>query len=207
MRECLRPLLAGIPPTNKDNDNMKKIIAALMVSLAFAAPAAFAQSAAPVASAASGPVELATLAAANEMLASMNYRVVAEGMLAQMRQSMPAIIRQGTEASINNNPKFDASQKKAALEKMNVELGKVASMLDSVFNDPTMLDDLLRGTAQVYARHFTVDELRQIATFYKTPVGAKMLATMPQVMGESMQMGQTIVMPRIAAIMQKVQAN
>lgn len=186
---------------------MKKIIAALMVSLAFAAPAAFAQSAATVAPATPGPAEPAALAAANEMLASMNYRVVAAGMLGQMRQSMPAMIRQGAEASINNNPKLDAPQKKVALEKMNVELTKAASMLDSLFTDPAMLDDLLRGTAQVYARHYTVNELRQIAAFYKTPVGAKMLATMPQVMGESMQMGQNIVMPRIAAIMQKVQAN
>ena len=49
----------------------------------------------------------------------------------------------------------------------------------------------------MYARHFTVTELRQIAAFYKTPVGVKTLTIMPQLMNESMLMGQQIVMPRI----------
>jgi hypothetical protein len=59
----------------------------------------------------------------------------------------------------------------------------------------------------LYARHYTVEEMRQISAFYKSPVGAKMLVTMPQMIGESMQMTQTLIMPRIEAMMKKIQAE
>jgi len=187
---------------------MKKFLAAFSMILAASAfaPAAFAQNAPPPAPAAQSAPDAATLAAANEMLVSMNYRAVAQGMFGQMRQAMPAMMKQGATASINGNPKMDAAQKKAALEKMDKELPKAAAAIDGIFTDPVVLDEMMQETAKLYARHFTVKELHEIAAFYKTPVGAKMLATMPQLTGESMQMSQRVVMPRIAAIMQKVQA-
>lgn len=183
---------------------MKKILAALSISLAFAAPVVHAQNGAPPAPAAADP---AAVAAAQDMLASMNYRAVAQGMFSQMRQQMPAMMRQGATAAINNNPKLDAAQKAAAVAKLDESMPKAMAMIDGVFGDPTMLDDMMRETAQLYARHFTVAELHQIAAFYKTPVGTKMLTAMPQVMGEAMQISQRVVMPRVSVIMQKIAAG
>ena len=185
---------------------MKKFFAALSVLLAVAAPAVFAQNAAPSAAAMAAP-DPATLAAANAMLVSMNYRAVAQGMFGQMRQAMPAMMKQGALASINNNPSLDAAKKKAAIDKMEKELPKAAAAVDGIFTDPVVLDEMMSETAKLYARHFTVKELNEIAAFYKTPVGAKMLATMPQLTGESMQMSQRVVMPRIQAVMQKIQTT
>lgn len=184
---------------------MKKFLAALSVLLAVAAPAAYAQAPAPPAAMAAP--DPATLAAANAMLVSMNYRAVAQGMFGQMRQAMPAMMKQGALASINNNPTLDAAKKKAAIDKMEKELPKAAAAVDGIFTDPVVLDEMMSETAKLYARHFTVKELNEIAAFYKTPVGAKMLATMPQLTGESMQMSQRVVMPRIQAVMQKMQAG
>jgi hypothetical protein len=45
--------------------------------------------------------------------------------------------------------------------------------------------DTLKGASAIYARHFTVAELRQLIAFYRTPIGAKVLHEMPQVMAES----------------------
>jgi hypothetical protein len=42
----------------------------------------------------------------------------------------------------------------------------------------------------VYERHFSADELRQLIAFNQTPVGQKMIAEMPAVMQESSQAGQ-----------------
>lgn len=184
---------------------MNKTIAALATAFALCAPAAFAQNTAPMsAPTAPAAADPATVAAANDMLVSMNYRAVAASMLGQMRQSIPAMMRQSAVTAIDNNPQLDAAQKKAAHEKMEKELPQAVNMIDGVFNDKSLLDEMMREIAQLYARHFTVSELRQIAVFYKTPVGTKMLATMPQIMNESMQLGQRVVMPRVAAIMQKM---
>jgi hypothetical protein len=43
-----------------------------------------------------------------------------------------------------------------------------------------------------------------MAAFYQTPVGKKMLALTPQIMSESMQISQKIVMPRVSAAIQKL---
>lgn len=43
--------------------------------------------------------------------------------------------------------------------------------------------------AAVYDRHFTADDLRQMLAFYDTPVGKKLLATLPTVTQESMAAG------------------
>jgi uncharacterized protein len=45
--------------------------------------------------------------------------------------------------------------------------------------------DLLKDAQPIYARHFTVDEMHQLIAFYKSPVGAKALRELPQVMGSS----------------------
>jgi hypothetical protein len=182
---------------------MKKILAALSLSLVCATPAALAQTAAPAA--AQPAADPAATAAAHELFQAMNYRAVAGNMLQQMRQQMPAMIAQNVGAGIDSNPKLDAKQKAAEHDKVRKELPKAMTLVDSVFSDPTLLDEMLRANEQLYARHFTAAELRQVAAFYKTPVGAKMLATMPQLMGESMQLGQQIVRPRVAAVLQKMQ--
>jgi len=44
--------------------------------------------------------------------------------------------------------------------------------------------DAMKQAPPIYARHFTVAELHELAAFYRTSTGAKALLEMPQVMGE-----------------------
>jgi uncharacterized protein len=44
--------------------------------------------------------------------------------------------------------------------------------------------DAMKEAPPIYARHFTVDELKELTAFYRTPTGAKALREVPQVMGE-----------------------
>jgi hypothetical protein len=44
--------------------------------------------------------------------------------------------------------------------------------------------DAMKDAPPIYARHFTVAELKELAAFYQTPAGSKALREMPQVMGE-----------------------
>ncbi len=46
------------------------------------------------------------------------------------------------------------------------------------------VSDAMKEAPPIYARHFTVAELRELAAFYRTPTGAKALHEMPQVMGD-----------------------
>jgi hypothetical protein len=51
---------------------------------------------------------------------------------------------------------------------------------------PELMDDC----ARVYARHFTAEELSELTAFYGTPLGKKLIATLPQVMVDLNQVGQ-----------------
>ena len=55
------------------------------------------------------------------------------------------------------------------------------------------LADSMKEAPPIYARHFTVAELHELAGFYRTPTGAKALHEMPLVTGEFM----TLLVPRL----------
>jgi hypothetical protein len=58
--------------------------------------------------------------------------------------------------------------------------------------------DLMKDAPAIYARNFTVQELHDLAAFYKTPAGAKALRIMPTIMAE---IGATLG-PRLPAFQQ-----
>jgi len=182
---------------------MKKIVAAVVTAFALvgAAPS-FAQTAAPAPAAAIDP---ATLAASQELFEAMNHRAMMIGMMQQMSQGIAQSMRAGAEAGINNSPKLNAEQKKQALANMEKDLPRAVSAMQGVMNDPALIDEILAETVPIYARTFSADELKQMTAFYRTPVGAKMLAATPQLMAQGMQVGQQVVARRIGPVMQKMQ--
>ena len=48
------------------------------------------------------------------------------------------------------------------------------------------LQALLKDAPAIYARHLTVDEMREIAAFYRSPTGTRLMHVVPSVMGEIM---------------------
>ena len=175
---------------------MKKIIVAACSALVFALPSARAQTAAPV--------NPAAVAAVKELLVSMNYREMMTQSFAQLDKNMPEMMLQGASAAINANTALSPDEKKAAIDEAAKKVPEMAKVFSDTLRDPQMMEELFAETAPLYARHFTVAEIKQMAAFYKTPVGKKMLAVTPQIMGESMQISQKIVMPRITAAIQKL---
>jgi uncharacterized protein len=179
---------------------MKQIVAAALISLSFAMPAAFAQTAAPAAA----QVDPAATAAVKELIEVMKMREMMQMSFKQMQQSMPQFMMQGASAAINANPKLNAAQKKAAIAQAEKELPQAAQAVADTMNDPKMLDELMAEMTPLYTKYYNAEELRAMTAFYRSPVGAKMLTTMPQVMGESMQISQRVVMPRMMAMIEKL---
>jgi hypothetical protein len=48
----------------------------------------------------------------------------------------------------------------------------------------TFTSEVMKNAPEVYARHFTAPELRDMIAFYKSPTGVKALREMPKVMGD-----------------------
>ena len=181
---------------------MKKIAATLLVSLACAG--AFAQNA-PAALATQAPaLDAKAAAAARELLDAMNYRATTAAAMKQMTANMPAMMRKGAEASIRNNPKLSEKEKADKLAEVDKMVPQAVAAVTKVLEDPKLADEMMAEVVPLYARYFSPDEMKQLATFYRTPIGRKSLQVMPQLMGEGMQLGQRVIAPRINKLMQEL---
>jgi hypothetical protein len=188
---------------------MKKIAAAVLMSLtalaSLGSAPALAQNAAP--QAAAGAVDPAAAAAVRELLKAMDYSTVVRASFQHMTAAMPAAIRAGAEGAIRNNPKLSDAERTKKLAELEQGLPKVVDAIGRMYADPALVQEMLDAMVPIYARHYTVDELHQMAVFYQTPVGVKSLRLMPQLMAEGMQVGQQIIAPRMNKLMQELNQN
>ena len=137
---------------------------ALVAGLAFAAAPLHAQQPAakqpaPAAQPAPKPVSPAALAAAKEILAMKKAS-------AMYASAVPNIVEQTKNALVQNNLNYQK------------DLGEVAIIVAK--NLAGREQEIGEGMAQIYAGEFTEQELKDLVTFYKSPLGQKLLATEPR---------------------------
>lgn len=172
---------------------MKKSFAAIMTTLALASSPAFAQ--------APAKVDPAATAAVQELLSTMRIRETMTASMQQMLTVMPQQLRSAAAASINNNPNLNADAKKQALDQVEKQLPVATTALREMVTDPSLISEMIVEMVPLYTRNFTVAEIRELTAFYRTPLGQKMMTTMPVVMAESMAISNRIMTPRINKMM------
>jgi hypothetical protein len=131
-----------------------------------------------------------TLAAARDLSAIMTGDTIAQMTAAMAAQIWPAIAQQ-------LGAKVDAP----TLTEMRAEFERTLK---------SFTGDVMKDAPEVYARHFSAQELRDMVAFYKSPSGAKALHEMPKVMadvgarmGPRVQALQSDLDQRMRAILQK----
>lgn len=172
---------------------MKKFVLALTAAASFAAFPSFALAA-----------DAQATAAVKTMFDAMEMRKNMNAMYAEMQKAMPAMMRQQVLAMIQADPQLNAEQKKEAIAKAEQMLPGVAQAVNKIFNDPALIDEMINEMVPLYANNYTVDEIKQLTTFYKSPVGRKMMTLTPRLSAEGMAIGQRIMTPRLGKLMQDV---
>ena len=89
---------------------------------------------------------------------------------------IPSVIEQGKNSLLQQNP---------GLEK---DLNQVSEQLRQ-FYAPRM-NDVMTEIATFYASHFTEEELKQLVTFYRSPLGKKVVSEEPRAIEKSMSFAQ-----------------
>jgi hypothetical protein len=158
-----------------------------MRALSFAAILAincFAATAAPAQEPSAG-----ALAAARDMLAAKGGNTFFDPVV-------PGVIESVKNSLVPTNPQLYR------------ELNDVAALLRKDY-DPKRAE-VLNNVARIFAQHFTEQELKDIAAFYKTPLGQKMLKEEPTAIEQSIKNAQEwangfseTVITRFRAEMQK----
>ena len=135
--------------------------AGLALALAMAAlPAAAQQAAAPPKAASP-----AAIAAAKEILAMKNAS-------AMYQNAVPNIVQQTKDTLLQTNLNYQK------------DLNEVAVIVAK--NLAGREKEIGEGMAQIYASEFTEQELKDLVTFYKSPLGQKLLASEPRAIQFSM---------------------
>jgi hypothetical protein len=170
---------------------VKKSLAAIASALAVTcACTAFAATPAPSA-------DPAVVAATKQMLASMKMRDVMLASMRKMDEQMPALLKASVSAEIDNDPDLTAAQKLDAHKKLEAALPKIVAEMHATLTDPALVDNILTEIVPLYAEIYTLDEIRQLSAFYMSPLGQKMLNSMPTVMSRSMEIANRVLMPRV----------
>lgn len=106
-----------------------------------------------------------------------NYQEMLDQMMTQM---MAASAQQGAPAPADFKPKMKL-----------------------VLNEALPYSEMVEWSAGIYAERFTLKELTKLRDFYRTPLGKKLAAELPQIAGEAGKKMGTILPRRLPALMQK----
>jgi hypothetical protein len=172
---------------------MKKSLAAIASAFLVTCAPAFAQTAATP--------DPATVAAVKQMLVAMHARESVLAAMQQVEQDAPSKMRHAAAARINGDPKLDDKQKSEALIKVDDSLRQARVQLHALLDNPALVDDMVAAMVPLYASTYTTDEIHQLTAFYNSPVGQKMVAKSPELMGRSMQAAYKLMMPRVTLAM------
>ena len=131
----------------------------------------------------------AALAAANEILAMKNAS-------AMYAQAIPNIVAQTKDALLRENLNYQKDLNEVAVIVAQSMAGRQKEIGD--------------GMAKIYANEFTEQELKDLVTFYKSPLGQKMTKEEPVALDQSLKRAQDwsmdfadVVMGRFRAEMKK----
>ncbi|HEY9104112.1 DUF2059 domain-containing protein [Chitinimonas sp.] len=141
--------------------------------------------------------------AIQELIEVMNLKALGPQMLAQISAQSGALMKQGAVAAIEQDKRLNPAQRQAALSKVEQELPE----LEKAFNDSLakfdmggLMQEVMYGT---YSKYFETAEIQDITAFYRSSTGQKMLAKMPQIMQESMQISMARMGPVVNDMVQK----
>jgi hypothetical protein len=68
-------------------------------------------------------------------------------------------------------------------------------------------NDLINLIIPIYEKHYTAEEIKELIAFYKTPVGKKTIAVLPQITADSMKAGQAWGKEIAKKVMKQLEEN
>ena len=148
------------------------------------------------------PVDADRKTAVKELLDAMNFKQMISQMAGAMSQSMPQMIDQMIDG-VAAGGKLTPEQRAEARALASSAKENTSRQMAELFNDPQVVQGMEDITARVYAKHFSMSEIKAIAAFYTSPAGKKMLTVMPQVMQETMPELMAVMQPKMMAMMEK----
>ena len=137
-------------------------------------------------------------AAIKEIVALMNADNQIKQLIDVFSAQMDDTRRQTVKAMLNERTDLTATEKKQLEESILINdrpaVKKLEDRLSAKIDYRTIMEEMM---IVVYDKFFTLEELRDLLVFYKSPTGQKLVRQMPGIAAESMQVTQTKLLPRL----------
>lgn len=127
----------------------------------------------------------------------------------QLQKDLPALLDQVGPIAAQNGAQSSTPNQ------VSPERQAVQSMLDRIM--PKFMREVQQSISfqelvdqvyyPMYDRHFSEGELKDILAFYKSPTGKRTIQVMPQLVQDSLQMTNRIMLPKLMGIMQRLMAE
>lgn len=144
------------------------------------------------------------VAAARDLLEAMRFKFTLAADMKSASGGAEAMLHQIVSQKVQNNPALDAAARTRATAALQKTMPEAVEALQGVFTDPQTSEDISKETARIYARTFSVDELVQIAAFYRTPTGQKLLGMSTRIHGESLAFGRQYIARRVDTLVEEL---
>jgi hypothetical protein len=146
------------------------------------------------------------LALIKELVTLINGENNAKEFLDVMSSQMDATRKATITAILDERTDLSAAERKALedtlIKDMETMSKRFQARLLEKLDYAGMIDEI--ATA-VYDKNYTLEEIRDLLVFYKSPTGQKSLKLMPTIMRETMQAVQERLIPKIPVILRELQ--
>jgi uncharacterized protein len=76
------------------------------------------------------------------------------------------------------------------ISSLKAQMPQVPDLFWTKFQQKMDTHELIEKVIPVYDKYYTIEDLKAINLFYETPAGQKVLSTLPQLIQETMRIGQ-----------------
>jgi uncharacterized protein len=188
------------------------IVAGLVLALgsvAEAKPSASTASKPATTSAVQTPIAASKRALIDKLLAVTQQEKLFQQSLSlafsQLQTDLPALMDQSATTGAAAKPDASPSPARQAVQSMlDRVMPKFVREVQQSISFKELADQVYYP---MYDRHFSEPELKDILAFYDSPTGKRTIQVMPQLVQESMQKTNQIMLPKLMGIMQRLMAE
>ncbi|MEP6901453.1 MAG: DUF2059 domain-containing protein [Actinomycetota bacterium] len=145
-------------------------------------------------------------AAIKELVTLINGYNKAEDLVKIFSRQMETVGEATINAVLEERTDLTAAEKKSLRESLSANQKEMSKRyLDKMMqklNYNEMINDI---ASIVYDKYYTLDEIRDLLAFYKTPTGQKTLKTMTPLLTDTLQLTQERLVPKIPVILREIQ--
>jgi uncharacterized protein len=145
-------------------------------------------------------------AAINELISLINADNKAEDMVAAISGQMDSIRESSINVVLDERTDLTVAEKKLLRESLITSQKASSKRFQDKLMQKLNFNEMINEIAAiVYDKYFTIDEIKELTAFYRTPTGQKTLKTMTPLMTDTLQLTQERLLPKLPIIFKEIQ--